>query len=603
MNGFGDNERITAPPYSLRDGERNTALHVMAIVEDEALASMMQRIVERQATGDRLSVCSDLAEALASAVAEAPEVVFIDVSIGRGGGLAVIHHLRAVAPDILIYALCDANTLQLGTQAVALGGTGLLMLPLAGDEFLGVLGQVRGRRAEREDRARLERVAMRQRKGESLVSRVAEISEAPTRKEAAERLAALLVEEARAVQVVVYLPAGEGSKQMMRVAVREAPEDAPYFSDELHLMTYARSSGLDVLRLAVRQEGHGLVLVGGAPEPLEGEDALPLVGLLTAQAATAFALIGAREDSSRGAMKDPSSSAYTFAYFVDVAGREIGRARRHGRRFSLVTLGLEGAVNADTEASSVEMVERVLTAIRATDILARVDVGELYLLLPETGGIGAHVARRRLLRALQAGRGSAASFVHLDAAIGVATYPHSGTDLSQLLRVAKHRTEASRQSVVRRLGLDRLSLADVLDALLWDAADASDNATGPEPPQVIELPSLDVVSLAAGALAEARRSGAVLVYASQRPGLSLAGALRSAMGRDAPEVQLTAIELGKSPQLRDLDVMALVGEHGCYALLGRAERGYVRAIHSADPSLVDVLIQRLADVAGARFGD
>ncbi len=53
-------------------------------------------------------------------------------------------------------------------------------------------------------------------------------------------------------------------------------------------------------------------------------------------------------------MKDPSSSAYTFAYFVDVAGREIDMARRHNRRFALATIGVqfEAVPLADVERRS-----------------------------------------------------------------------------------------------------------------------------------------------------------------------------------------------------------------------------------------------------------
>src|SRR5690606_12073550 len=125
--------------------------------------------------------------------------------------------------------------------------------------------------------------------------------------------------------------------------------------------------------------------------------------LVAGQAATTFALIGEREHSHRGAMKDPSSSAYTFAYFVDVAGREIDKARRHGRRFALATLAVDeeppvvaGAAQPAGAAGppSVASVERILGAVRDTDVLARVDEREFYLLLPETGGIGAHICRR-----------------------------------------------------------------------------------------------------------------------------------------------------------------------------------------------------------------
>ena len=61
---------------------------------------------------------------------------------------------------------------------------------------------------------------------------------------------------------------------------------------------------------------------------------------LSAAGALALALRKA-DSSAREGIKDPETSAYTFAYFVDVAGREIERARRYDRRFGLLTFTID----------------------------------------------------------------------------------------------------------------------------------------------------------------------------------------------------------------------------------------------------------------------
>jgi GGDEF domain-containing protein len=185
---------------------------------------------------------------------------------------------------------------------------------------------------------------------------------------------------------------------------------------------------MTVVRLALLREFSGLVLIGGGEVGDPTATQQPLVELVATQAATVLSLIGAREQSHRGAMKDPASSAYTFAYFVDVAGREIAMARRHDRRFSLATVGLEMAPDSgvgDETEPTVFGAERVLGAVRDTDVLARVDANEFYLLLPETGGPGAHACRRRILAQL----GAASGVSQFSAAVGVATFPHDGSDL------------------------------------------------------------------------------------------------------------------------------------------------------------------------------
>jgi ActR/RegA family two-component response regulator len=610
-------------------------LQVLAIIDDSATIDMMSRALGP--TGDVLSVATDLAEGLARAGAEAPDLVVVDVSMGQSAGLAVVHHLRAVAPNVAVYALTGTDALALGTQAVALGGTGLLMKPLSGDELLTAASEVRTRLAEREQRLLLERAAERSRHDVELLGQAAELCQAENRREVAERLSALLESRLGATDVLVYVPAGEGSRQLMQVARRGTASGAPAFCDDMELMAYAAARDLELIRLTLNHESLGLMLLGGlrAPEPAR---APALLDLVATQAATAFALMGEREQSRRGSMKDPSSSAYTFAYFVDVAGREIDKARRYGRRFALATLGVGTEAAAfpsddepvtvrfdskryahasesgappsaplppsSTRELSVEAVERVLDAVRDTDVLARVDESEFYLLLPETGGTGAHTCRRRVMRKLSGGVGQRRTHSpELDVSMGVATFPHDGTDLSQLLRVAKHRADASRRSVVRRLELERLGLAEILDALFWSLADPTHHDAGLEAPRVIELPAVDLIGLAVSAVREAIRGGAAQIVATQRAGVSIGASVRAALGRERGDLTFHALDVSALPGYADIEALTIVAEHAAYALLGRVDRGVVRAVHTADPLFVDLVTQRLGDAVGMRLLD
>lgn len=599
-------------------------LHVLAILDDASTIDLMTRALAT--SGDALTVATDLAEGLARAAAEAPDLVLVDVSMGQSAGLAVVHHVRAVAPNVAVYALAAPDALALGTQAVALGGTGLFVKPLSGDELLTAASEVRTRLAERQHRLHLERDAERSRGDVELLTRAASLCEADSRREVAERLGALLDDGLGASPVLIYVPAAEGSRQLMQLARRGTAPNAPTFCDDMELMGYASAQNLELVRLTLNHESHGLMLMGRHSRPFPSR----LLDLIATQAATAFALMGEREQARRGAMKDPSSSAYTFAYFVDVAGREIDKARRYDRRFALATLAVEpdspGAPSAappsapapasapviasgDTppptaRESSVEAVERVLDAVRDTDVLARVDEREFYLLLPETGGTGAHTCRRRVMRQLSAtptsGRTERAE---LDVSMGVATFPHDGTGLSQLLRVAKHRADASRRSAVRRLQLDRLSLTEILDTMFWSLADAAHQDSSLEAPRLIELPAVDLIGLAVNAVLEGVRGGATKIVATQRPGVSIGASVRAALGRERDDLVFHALDLTTLPAYADLEALSIVAEHAAYVMLGRAERDIVRAVHSADPLFVDLVTQRLGDALGMRLLD
>jgi len=75
-------------------------------------------------------------------------------------------------------------------------------------------------------------------------------------------------------------------------------------------------------------------------------------------------------------IKDPKTSAYTFAYFADLAGREIEMSRRHDRRFSVATLSIDNfemlAAQLEPHELSVmtsRIVEVALDTIRDSDVL------------------------------------------------------------------------------------------------------------------------------------------------------------------------------------------------------------------------------------------
>ena len=583
------------------DGPRHD-LNVVAIVSSADAIEVMGRTLGQ--SGDRLSVATDLAEGLVRISSQVPDVAFVDVTMGDGAGLAVLHHVRALAPHVTVFALTGAESLALGVQATALGSAGTLVLPLSGDELMNALADVRTRLAEREERLRLERAAAASSRHVALVEQVAELADAPTRRDAAERLSEILTTGLGLRLSAVYVPAAEGSRQLMRVAARGALADAPSFCDEMELLNHAREHRLDTLRLALRREQSGMVLLGKTAEDRSASEVFPLLPLLAAQATTSLALIGAREQSHRGAMKDPSSSAYTFAYFVDVAGREIDMARRHSRRFALATIGVQFDRPSQGEGEPTVLVaEHVLSAVRDTDVLARVDANEFYLLLPETGGLGAHSCRRRILGEL-ATRESGWSPGGLGVTVGVATFPHDGGDLSRLLRVAKQRAEASQNSVVHRLNLRELSLPALADALLAQpAVNQFPDGRGLECPHYIELPAMDLVGLALSTVAEAWRAGQARIVASVHAGISVGGAVRAEHGRDGDGLRFDPVDVSGLEGCNNLDILCVVAEHSAYVLIGRSEGHVVRAVHAADPLLVDLILRKLSDATDLRLAD
>jgi hypothetical protein len=170
------------------------------------------------------------------------------------------------------------------------------------------------------------------------------------------------------------------------------------------------------------------------------------------------------------------------------------------------------------------------------------------------------------------------------------------------LRIARHRAEVCRVSAVERLGLRKLGLSEIVDALLAEPAGAGPQNPLLDVPRAIELPMTDVVGLVQAATREAARGGSALAALTRHSGVGIGGTLAGETGTAGPR-QVHAVDVSALPGCANVEVCALVAEHGAYALVGRSEGHSVRAVHAADPLLADLLIQRLSQASGTRWWD
>jgi len=372
--------------------------------------------------------------------------------------------------------------------------------------------------------------------------------------------------------------------------------------------------------LNARGEGLALAQLADAPagfpaEALESTAALAAVG--------AAALLSARRFRAlqRLALRDPDSSAYNLAYFTDVATKEVDKARRYGRGFSLLSFALEGLPHLRARAGA----EQARTAVRATtralgrvlresDVLAKVAEQEFLLLLPETDAFGAQVFLRRALAAareapeLRAVDGGAP----LQLTGGAASFPRDGEDLDFLTAACRARLEQRRASLHRRLVLDAVGFWEAVELLLGSPDGPRLPAEeGADPSRRGRVPEslFDEVQAEIGRTLLREPSLRSLVYlggAEAGDGLPLVRTLERASGEFAPRVYLLARRAEVTPRpgltplvlggderlLRHQFVLWLHGA-GAYALLQRRGRGATWAFHSSDTALVDGLVSKL----------
>jgi CheY-like chemotaxis protein/GGDEF domain-containing protein len=563
-------------------------MRVLVVAEDPTVRALASRVLERR--GDEVVVAGTLAEGVERGVDLAPDVAFVDVSEHQRMGLTLVHALRAAQSRASIYALTTRMAVDAGAQALSLGADGVILIPPTGDELLLAIDKAR-------ERLVLEGAFLTMRsEGEQLRLAIAQGTRlaAMTTLSFAGVARALLdavTAATSATRTAVYASEEGGGHKLL--ASSEGAGFAHRCEDDSELADVAaRANALFVplLRGAV-------TLLAAAPAPSPKDLGLEL---LVTIATGLLSDVKDREALSDGAMKDPASSAYSFGYFVDVAGREIDKARRYGRRFALVSLTLDPGASLAT----LEVAERALRVARDIDVLARVDESELLLLMPEADGLEVNDLRQRLVRELAREPGSVpprggSIRTPQGITLGTSTFPHDGEDLTQLLRVARRRAEATRVSVVERLRLEGMSLPDVADALLWDGDIAHGRGPrSPESPRAIELPIAEVVSLVSSAAAYAIRGGATLASVTQRDELGLAAGLRMTSAGTGFEVR--AHDVRTFPGCEAVEAFAVVAEHASYALVGRLDDGIFRGVHAADPMLASLVGTLIADVPAPR---
>lgn len=458
---WGQNEEeVPLPAEDIR-------ITVLAVIGDEQTRALLPRVLVRE----RLIIAGDLVRALAFAQSESPDVVFVDLTLGNGAGLTMVHHMKAISPETHVFAMVTKDTLEAGAHAVALGGAGLLLMPLSGDELLNAIGAVKARVAEKTVRAEL-------------------------------------------------------------ASERERLRD--------------------------------------------------VVGI-----------------------KDPTTSAYSLAFYADIAGREIYRAGRYGRRLAMMMILLDpphasGGSSGQRSPIAALVTDHVLRVASDPTLIGRVDEDELHVLLPETDGIGAHILRRRLLLALGAGGGAPSGVDPRAVLVGAATFLHDGQDLPRLMRAARRRAEASARSVVHTMTEAHRSVPALL-GLLESITSPGDAPVDPTAPAWIELPMDEAAALAGAAVSMGLRGGATLVIATYRPAPSVFRSVRASMGGGGPGVTLRVLDIRSSAGCDDIEALVVLSEHGAYTLVGRAYGNVFRGAHSSDPLLADMVAMLLGRSTGANL--
>ena len=517
-------------------------LSVLVVAADERDASFATRVLEER--GDQVTVAPSVPDAVSRLGRGDIDVALVSLSLPHGDGLALVHHLRALYPTVDVIVMTTPQDLEESSHAMALGVLQTVLRPLTGDALLVAVDRARERRMLIDQRERLDAEARSSRLRTATYARCAAFIAETDRTIIAERILGACAQELPLASGALYLPAFLGSRSFPRAATHQGGAGLPSALDQAALDDFDPTEVVGLRNGCVQIAFLGPSELAGAailrPERGLTEEQVQALTIIASLGTASLEAARKVDAIARTGIKDPETSAYTFAYFGDVAGREIDRAARHGRRFSLVTLTMEGMtelgeVQPEAQRQARRMLtDAVLAAVRDSDVVARVDDDELYLLLPETALLGVLGARHRIENRFAAQKDLHGILAeHLPElgppalTFGAAVYPFDGTDLGTLLRRSRQRGEQSRRGPWRRLGLSGRPLFDALDTLMGTEDDVVVRPDGrvslhgdltaahDEGAHHAVLPASILPRLARYLIADARRAGvAGVIYAA-----------------------------------------------------------------------------------------
>lgn len=396
----------------------------------------------------------------------------------------------------------------------------------------------------------------------------------------------------------------------------------PELVDPALVQPHTWRAGSSLLVPLTTQDGEltGLVQLG---DPLTGGFADALIEEAEALgrfAAQALKTAGRFAQLHRQGLRDKDSGAYTLSYFTDYATKEIYKARRYGRAFSLLTFSLDNLpqlrarLGHQVVRQAQQIVLRVISQlIRDADVVARATEQEFHVLLPETDSFGGVMFLRRALAAVHEEDGARRIEAKLPIGLtgGAATFPRDGEDFDELLACCRRRMDERRGSLHHHLNLNRLPFWDEAGLLLGNARSPRLPETGGEPSRRGKV--ADVLfdelqhEIVCELLREPMARGLVYVGAPVvHSGLGVVRALEAAPADFAPRVYvlgrrgdlgehqvITPVFLEGDERLARHEFVLWLGDGAAYALLQRRGRGATWGFHSSDPTLVEGLVSKL----------
>lgn len=427
------------------------------------------------------------------------DVVITDLVMPGIDGTQLVQRIKERYPEqdvVMVTGVVDVKT---AVEAMKQGATDYILKPFDRNDLARSLDKILQRRRLRDEHAQLMEENLEYMGVLSLYERAAGLFSTLSLEPLAERLIEGLCLETRAQGGVVWVAGEVGDSRLAMagarglIRVEEEPEELQVehlgagFERLLEQGCSVvrprdgKAGSDDALFVPLRHSGH-LIGLARLSDKLEGggfDDGDRAAAEKFASFGTTAVVNALRFRAlERRSFRDPTTKAYSHAYFQDVVRNEIQKATRFGRGFAIIQadLGPLGELRRTLSERELanwleSLAHHIGTALRSTDLMAAESDSRFSVLLPETDAVGAAVLKQRI-REVLAERGVLEALdesCRPDLALAHVAYPMDGTQLESLTRVLDKRLSEHRKSLVRRLELADRPFDRILESLLAQA--------------------------------------------------------------------------------------------------------------------------------------
>ncbi|MBI3181152.1 MAG: response regulator [Myxococcales bacterium] len=600
------------------------------VVDDDLLFRQVVSDVLTQ-KGYRVAAVENATLALEESAKAPFDVILTDLVMPGVDGLQLISRLRERDPDqevILVSARQDAKA---AATAMHAGAADTLLKPIEDADLLLSVQRALERALLRRERQRLLGENIEHARLQEVHRRGLELISSPDLEWLGERVLAELTDLCDSQSAALWISDERGEIKLKayrglldRQFLPERVDRQGPAGERLKGSPWLGGSGPSPnLYLPLSTAGE-LVGLAQLSDPLAGTYRQEQVR--DARALAEYAAVAIRNGRrflslQRHGLRDPDTAAYNLSYFTDYASKEIYKARRYGRTFSLLTFSIDNLpqvrlrLGAEQARRAARGIIRALTRIiRDSDVLAKSSDRELTLLLPETDFFGAMMFLRRAMAAAREEPEvqQTESSLPLGLVGGAATFPKDGEDFDELVLRCRRRADERRGSLQRKLSLEPLAFWDVVDLLLGNAQSPKlpldDRA---EPSRRGRVASSLFDELQAEVARELARDpqarGLVYVGGPEvHAGLPIAEGLEGIppdfafrvylLGRRGDldsHLALTPVFLEGDGRMARHEFLFWLSENAAYALVQRRGRGATWGFHTSDTAVVEGLITKL----------